>query len=109
MAVHRVLVQRNEDVDLVAHVAHRPVARANGQKRVPAANDRLVGVVRVEIKATPRENARQNVAWCGYTLPGLPSNSDCKIHCSHISTPIFRRDDEGLRTALMELPTHYRS
>src|SRR5579863_4754070 len=109
MAVHRVLVQRNQHVNLVAHVAHRPVTRANREERVPAADDGLVGIVRVEIEPAPREDARENVAWCGYTLPSLPSDPDCKIHCCHISTPIFRRDDECLRTALMELPTNYRS
>ena len=50
VAVHRVLIERNEHIYLVTHVAHRRLAGADRQKRMPAADDGLVGVVSVEMK-----------------------------------------------------------
>ncbi len=80
VAIHRVLIERDEDVDLVAHVAHGRVARANGQERVPAANDRLVGVVGIEMEPAPREDAGENVPGGGDALTVLAANADCEIY-----------------------------
>ena len=79
VTIHRVLVERDEDVDLVPHVAHGRVARADGQERVPAADDRLVGVVGVEVEPAPRKDAGENVAGGGDALAVLAPNPDCEI------------------------------
>ncbi len=87
MAIHRVLIERNEDIDLVPHVAHGRVARANGQESVPATNDRLVGVVGVEMEPAPREDASENVPGGGDALAVLAADADCKIYfcrCCHL-------------------------
>ncbi len=80
VAIHRVLIERNEDVDLVTHVAHGRIARANGQERVPAADDRLVGVVSIEMEPAPREDAGENVPGGGDALAVLAANADRKIY-----------------------------
>src|SRR5690242_15731677 len=84
MPVHGVLVERNQDVELVTHAADGAVAGANGQKRVSAADDGLIGVVGVQIEAAPREDACQNVARGGDALPRFAADPDCKIYSSHI-------------------------
>ena len=89
MAIHRVLIERDEDVDLVAHVADRAVARANGQESVPAADDRLVGVVGVEMESAPRKDARENVAGGGDALAVLAANADCEINFVHYAGTSF--------------------
>jgi hypothetical protein len=61
VAIHRVLIERDEDVDLIPHVAHGRIARANGQKGVSVADDRLIGVVGVEMEPTAREDAGENI------------------------------------------------
>ena len=78
MAIHRVLIERDEDVDLVAHVAHGRVARANGEERVPAADDRLVGVIGVEVEPAPRKNARENIPGGGDALTVLAADPTAK-------------------------------
>ena len=80
VAIHRVLVERDEDVDLVAHAADRRVAGPNGEESVAAANDRLVGVVGVEVQAAPREDAGQNVSGGGDALTVLATDPDREIH-----------------------------
>src|SRR5882762_1647324 len=80
MAVHRVLIERDKDVDLVAHVAHRRIAGADGQKGVSAANDRLVGVVGIEMKSAPREDAGEDIPRGGDALAVLAANADCEIY-----------------------------
>ena len=88
VAIHRVLVERDEHVDLVTHVAHGRIARANGQESVSAADDRLIGVVSVEMQPAPRENAGENVAGGGDALAVLAADADREIYfvvgCYHI-------------------------
>ena len=89
MAVHRILVQRNQHVELVAHAADRAVAGADGQKRVPAANDGLVSVVGVDVQAAPREDAGENITGGGDALAVLAANANCKINCCHDQFPFL--------------------
>ena len=83
VAIHRVLIERDEHIDLVAHVAHRRLAGADGQERMPAADDGLVGVVGVEVKPAPREDAGENVAGGGDALAVLPPDGDREIYSIH--------------------------
>ncbi len=78
VAIHAVLVKRNEQVDSVTHVGDLIRTRANGQKRVAAANDGLIGVVGIQVKTTPAEDFRENVARRGHTLPSCASDTDSK-------------------------------
>jgi len=47
MAVHRVLVQGDQNIELVAHVPDGAIAGADGEERMAAADEGLVGVIRV--------------------------------------------------------------
>ena len=76
MAIHAVLVERNEQVDAVTHIGDLFRARTNGEKSVAAANDGLIGVVGVQVKASPAEDLCENVARCGDTLAGGASDAD---------------------------------
>src|SRR5262249_53548387 len=81
--IHRVLIERNEHVDLVAHVTDGPIARANGQKSMTATDNRLVSVVGVEMKTAPRKNKRENVPSGSDPLTVLAPNSDCEVNFVH--------------------------
>ena len=49
---------------------------------MPAANDRLIGVVSVEVEAAPRKDAGKNVASGGDALTVFATNADCEIYFS---------------------------
>ena len=83
MTVHGVLVQRDKHVDLVAHIADRYIARPDGQEGVPAANQRLIGVVSVQVKPSAGEYAGENISWGCDSLPRFTADADCEIYFSH--------------------------
>src|SRR5438876_6301930 len=87
--IHRVLIERDEHVDLVPHVADRRVAGANRQKSVAAADDRLVSVVGVEMQPAPRKDERENVSSGSNPLAVLTANADCEINFVHYAEPVF--------------------
>ena len=88
MAVHRVLVQRDQQIHMVAQVGDRFGASANGQKRMAAANDGLVGVVSVDVQPTAAKDLCEYVAWSGNTLTccSADSNSEGLPHKHHLRT-----------------------
>ena len=79
MAVHGVLVQTEQEVQLVAVGEHLLVADAKGEEDVPTADDGLVGVVGAEVQPTTDDYASENVAGCGNTLASLTANAHCEI------------------------------
>src|SRR5499427_10301499 len=81
--IHCVLIERNKDIDLVTHIADRPVTRANCQESMAAADDRLVSVVGVEMQSTPRKDQRENVPSGSDPLAVLTANADCEINFVH--------------------------
>ena len=83
VAVHRVLVERNQHVQLVAHAAHGRLAGPDGQEGVPAPDDRLVGVVGVDVQPAPHEQLGENGAGRGHALAGRPADPDRKIALRH--------------------------
>jgi len=87
--IHRILIERDEDVDLVAHVADRPVTGADCQESVAAADDRLVSVVSVEMQPAPRKDKCENVASGSDPLAVLAANADCEINLVHYAEPFF--------------------
>ena len=78
MAIHGVLVQRDQQVDAVTHVGDLFRAGANRQKSVAAANDGLIGVVGIQVQAAPAEDLCEDVARSGDTLSGRASDADSK-------------------------------
>ena len=80
MTIHRVLIERDEHVDLVTHVAHGRIARANGQEGVPPTDDRLIGIVGIKMEPAPREDAGENVPRGGDALAVFAANADCEIY-----------------------------
>jgi len=82
VAVRRVLIERDEHVDLVTHVAHWRIARANRQECMSATDDRLIGVVGIQMEPAPREDPGENVPRRGDTLAVLAANADCEIYFS---------------------------
>src|SRR4030095_16312964 len=85
MTIHRVLIEWNEHVDLVTHVAHGRIAGANGEESMPTPNNGLVGVVGVEMQAAPGKDAGQDVSRGRDALTVLATYSNCEVKCSHIA------------------------
>src|SRR5690242_18480701 len=83
MPVHRILVERNQDVVLVAHTAHGTIAGTDGQKSVTATNDGLIRIVGIQVQTAPGKNACENVAGTRDALAVFSSDADCEIHSSH--------------------------
>src|SRR5437016_8545215 len=83
-----ILIERNQQIDAIAEACHFLNSRANREQRMPASNDRLIGVVRIQVEATPCENLGKDVSRGGHTLPCGPSyrNSESPVHiCSPFS------------------------
>ena len=78
MAIHRVLIERDQQIDAVAHVGDLIWAGADGEKSVAATNDGLIGVVGVQMQTAAAENLREDVAGGGDTLTGGASDTNGK-------------------------------
>src|SRR6266850_896021 len=65
------------------------VAGANCQERMPAADDRLVSVVGVEMQSAPRKDEGENVPSGSDPLAVLTANADCEINFVHYAEPVF--------------------
>src|SRR5260370_7048710 len=76
VAVHAVLIERDQQVDPVTHVGDLFESGPNRQKSVAAANNRLVGVIGIQMQATAAEDFCENVARCGHPLSGPTSHTD---------------------------------
>jgi hypothetical protein len=83
VAVHRVLVERHEHVDLVTLAEDGLVARSERQEDVAAANDGLVGVVGVHVQAAADEDTGENIAGGGDALARRPANAYRKVDSAH--------------------------
>src|SRR6266850_6096350 len=91
VAIHRVLIERDEDIDLVTHVTHGRIARANGQKRMSATDDRLIGVVGIEMEPTARKDAGENVPGGGDALAVLAANANREIYFGKFCHVVIER------------------
>src|SRR6266513_5115476 len=89
VSIHRVLIERNEHIDLITHAADRSIARANCQKSVAATDNRLVSVVGVEMQSAPRKDKRENVPSGSDPLAVLTANADCEINFVHYARTVF--------------------
>ena len=76
MAIHRVLVQGDQQIDAIAHVGDLVRTGANGKEGMAAANDGLIGVVDVQVQSTAAENLREDVAGGSNALTSGAANTD---------------------------------
>ena len=76
MAIHRVLVERDQQIELVAHVRHGIDTRPYGQQRVTTPDDRLIGVVRIQVQPSADEDPCKYVSRGGNTLSCSPADRD---------------------------------
>jgi hypothetical protein len=102
VTIHCILVERDEEIDLVAHAPYRTVPGANGEKGMPAANDRLVGVVSVEVQAAPGENQGENVPGRCDPLAIFTADSDRKIYFVHHQSLSPSSGESALAAAYMQ-------
>ena len=79
VTVHRVLIEAHEEVDLVAMGVNRPVAHPDGEKDVAAPDDRLVGVVGVEVEAAAHSDSCKYVAGRSDSLTGGTADAQREI------------------------------
>ena len=91
--VDGVLVEGDQHVELVAHAADGRFAGPYRQESVAAADDRLVGVVRVDVEPAAHEEPGQHRARRRDPLAGRPADSHCKVDVPHVSLSI---DNRGL-------------
>ena len=78
MPIHGVLIERNQQIDPVTHVAHMFRPGSNRQQRMPAPNNGLIGVVGIQAEAPPAEDLGKNVARRSHTLASRASNGNRK-------------------------------
>src|SRR5947208_3110121 len=68
MAIHRVLIEGNQNIELVTETENRGIAGAKREENVAAANNRLVRIIGVQVQPPPHEYPRQDIAGCGDSL-----------------------------------------
>jgi hypothetical protein len=76
--VYRVLIERDQEINSISEACDFFNAGAYGQKRMAPSNDRLVGVVRVNVQTATRKNLCEDVSGRGHTLPGGSSYCYCE-------------------------------
>ena len=75
MPVHGVLIEAHQHIEPVTMAIHLLVADAHRQKDVPAPDDRLIGVVGVEMEAAADKQPREDITWCCDALAGRTANA----------------------------------
>ena len=78
VAIHGILVQRDQQIDAVTHVGDFFRAGTNSQKSVAAANNRLICVVSIQMQSPAAENLGEDVTRRGDTLAGGASDTNGK-------------------------------
>src|SRR6202043_2686130 len=78
VAIHRVLIQRDQQVQAVAHVGDFFRSGADREKRVTAADDRLIGVVSIQVQPSAAKDLCEDVARRSDALTGGASDADGK-------------------------------
>src|SRR4029450_960482 len=83
MAIHRVLIEGHQNVELVTERENWFIAGAKREENVAAANDRLVRIVGVQVQPAADEDPRQNIAGRGDSLARRAANSNREIDFRH--------------------------
>ncbi len=90
MAIGGVLIEGNEEVEAAVGGADVVLAGADGEEGMAAADDGLIGVVGVEMKAATAEDLGEDVSGSGDALTGGSSDTDTE-GLSHGSLPELGR------------------
>src|SRR5206468_1412241 len=98
MPVQGILVKWNQHIHFIAHAANRSVAGPDGQKRVAAPDNGLVGVISIEVQPAARKYACEDVTRAGDALTVFTADADSKINCSHRinQTSALRSNPQGV-------------
>src|SRR5438132_14383918 len=86
MAIHRVLIEGNQNIELVPETENRGIAGAKREENVAAANDRLVRIIGVQVQPPAHEYPRQDIAGVGDSLAGPPTDSKGRFN---FGLPVF--------------------
>ena len=89
--VHRILIERNQHVEAVAHAAHRRPAGTDRQEGVPSADDRLVRVVGIHVQPAPREELGEDVSRGGDALARGAADTDGEVDVCHTLVRVWDR------------------
>src|SRR5207244_11895127 len=76
MPVQGILVKWNQHTHFIAHAANRSVAGPDGQKRVAAPDNGLVGVISIEVQPAARKYACEDVTRAGDALTVFTADAD---------------------------------
>ncbi len=74
--LHRVLIQRDQQIDPLIRIRYPVHARSYRQKRMPTANDRLIRVIRIQMQPATAEYLRKNITRRRHTLPRRAPDPD---------------------------------
>src|SRR5436853_7816823 len=88
MAIHRILIEGNQNIELVTETENRGIAGAKREENVAAANDRLVRIIGVQVQPSAHEDPRQDIAGRGDSLTGRAANCDREIDFCHYEPPL---------------------
>jgi hypothetical protein len=93
MPIHGGLIQAEQEVPRIAVREHLLIADPHGQEDMPAPDDRLVGVVGIEVQTSADKYAGENIPRGGNPLACRTTNSQRKIKLSraHRIPPCFER------------------
>ena len=76
MAIHRVLIEGHQNVELVTERENRGIAGAKREENVAAANDRLLRIIGIQVQSATNKDPRQYIAGGGDSLACCTANSD---------------------------------
>src|SRR6266545_760876 len=88
MAIHRVLIEGNQNVELVTESENRFIARAKREENVAAANDRLVRIIGVQVQPSAHEDPRQDIPWRRDSLTRCAADCNREIDFCHYQPPL---------------------
>src|SRR5262249_1912993 len=83
MAIHRVLIEGHQNVELVTESENRGITGAKREENVAAANDRLVRIIGVQMQSTTNKYPRQDIAGGGDSLACRTTDCNCEINFRH--------------------------
>src|SRR5215472_2980989 len=107
MPIHGVLIQRNQKIDPVSKTGHVFDSGTDGEKRVTATNDGLIGIVGEKMEAPAGEYLSEDIAWGCHTLSRRASNGNSEgiLHPNAPCPPPVGQGPAGRKAGLLHLPT----
>src|SRR5439155_20517995 len=108
MPVDRVLIERNQEIDAIAEARHLIDTGANRKKSVPATNDRLIRVVRINVESAAREDLGKDIPRRRDTLSGRSSDRQSESTL-HRWSPYETKEEFSTQQLTLEESTSYTS